>query len=59
MSSEFALELIRTLFGPNPLAKLAMRRNQDLLKMLTERLSAEQVDGLLEDLTEQFNSPNV
>lgn len=41
LKPEFCLELISTLFGPNPMQKLAMRRNQDLLKVLADKLTSE------------------
>lgn len=50
LNADFCLKLISILFGPNPQIKLAMRRNQDLLKVLADKLSSEQVDSLLDDL---------
>jgi hypothetical protein len=41
LKPEFCLELISTLFGPNPMQKLAMRRNQDLLKVLADKLTSQ------------------
>lgn len=40
LSSEKALELMQSFFGPNTERKLALRKNQDLLKTMASKFSS-------------------
>jgi len=59
ISSEAALEMINMLFGPNTLKKLAMRRNQDLLQVLGNSITAGDATAFIDSLNQQFDVPNI
>ena len=47
------------MFGPNNLTKLAIKRNQDLLKVLASQMSEATVTQYLETMVQQFKNPDV
>jgi hypothetical protein len=59
ISSSLALQLLPTFFGPNSNQKLAIKRNQDLLKILSQRLDTDSVTEYLALLQKQLESPIV
>ena len=59
ISSELSMQLLQTMFGPNNLTKLAIKRNQDLLKVLASQMSEATVTQYLETMVQQFKNPDV
>jgi len=51
LSSDAAYELLQNLFGPNTLLKLAVRRNQDMLKAIASRFDAAHLTTYLKSLS--------
>ena len=47
VSAEHAMQLLQTLFGPNTSNRLAIKRNQDLLKAIASKMDAERVTEYL------------
>ena len=47
ISPEQAMQLLQTLFGPNTTNKLAVKRNQDLLKVIALHMDADVVADYL------------
>ena len=57
VSAEHAMQLLQTLFGPNTSNRLAIKRNQDLLKAIASKMDAERVTEYLNVMHSQFVSP--
>lgn len=55
--ADHATQLLQTFFGPNTSTKLAVKRNQDLLKALASKMDSENVAAYLTAMQSQFNSP--
>ena len=48
---------MQTLFGPNTANRLAVKRNQDLMKVIASKMDAEAVTEYLNVMQAQFQSP--
>lgn len=47
------------MFGPNTLTKLSVRKHQDLVKVLSGRMEAKEVQAYYEHLKGMFDAPQV
>lgn len=43
ISAEFSLQMLQTLFGPNTICHFSPKKNQELLRIITQRMKDEQV----------------
>jgi hypothetical protein len=57
LSSATAFNLLTTLFGPNTLTRLSIRKHLDLLKPITSRMEPEHVKAYLDHMRSLFENP--
>lgn len=55
--AEQAMQLMQTLFGPNTSTRLAIKRNQDLLKVIALQMDSEKVSEYLVLMQNQLSNP--
>lgn len=51
--------LISSFFGPNSDTKLSFKRNQDLLKVLAQKIEKAELSSMLNSLESEFENPNL
>lgn len=59
LSSVTAYKLLTSLFGPNTLTRLSIRKHVDLVKVLCGRMEAAQIKQYQEHMKKMFESPQV
>ncbi|CDW85691.1 dna polymerase v-like [Stylonychia lemnae] len=59
LSGEYALKLVKQLFGPNSLLRFSPKKNQELLKALTTKFEEKQVSDYFEFLNQLYNDTPV
>ena len=57
ITTEHALKLLSTLFGPNTDVKLTLKKNQDLLKVISANMDQESISQYLELMKAYYTAP--
>ena len=51
--------MLQVLFGPDTEHKLSLKKNQDILKNLAQKMTASEVTALITDCQQEFESPDL
>lgn len=57
--SQLAYQYLTTLFGPNTLTRLSVRKHLDLVKLLSSRIESSEISSYFKHMKSMFENPQV